>query len=82
MQKSRLFLCLLLGIAIVFLGLPYLSFQAELSKVVFSVAWLLFALVAISGNLIALLFRHKVNKNKKSRQQIYTHKKQKVRQYG
>ncbi len=83
MRRNRLFLCFLLGIAIVFYGVPYLNFQGDLKTVLFSVAWLLFALIAISGNLIALLYGKRVNRNAITTKQLYKQqKKQKVRQYG
>lgn len=82
MRKRRLFLCFLLGITIIFYGSPYLNFQGDLKVVVFSVAWLLFGLVAISGNLIALLYRKRVIKNETIRQRLVTQSKQKARHYG
>ncbi|OIJ10943.1 hypothetical protein BKP35_12710 [Anaerobacillus arseniciselenatis] len=83
MRRKRLFLCLLLGIAIVFYGVPYLNFQGDLKTVIFSITWVLFALAAISGNLIALLYGKRVNRRATTTKQIFKQqKKQKVRQYG
>ncbi|OIJ12409.1 hypothetical protein BKP37_13290 [Anaerobacillus alkalilacustris] len=82
MRRSRLFLCFILGIAIVFYGVPYLNFQADLKTTIFSATWLLFALMAISGNLIALLYGDRMKQIKTTRKNISIQKKQKVRQYG
>ncbi|WNF36046.1 hypothetical protein RJD24_16555 [Bacillaceae bacterium IKA-2] len=82
MRNNRLFLCLLLGVAIIFYGVPYLNFFGDMKTVIFSVAWLLFALMAISGNLIALLYRKRISKNETIRQNLVTQRKQKVRHYG
>ncbi|MCT8137386.1 hypothetical protein H1D32_06270 [Anaerobacillus sp. CMMVII] len=82
MRRNRLLLCFLLGIAIVFYGVPYLNFQGDLKEVIFSGAWLLFALLAISGNMIALLYGKKVDRGGTISKRITTQVKQKVRQYS
>lgn len=82
MRKNRLFLCFLLGVAIMFYGVPYLNFQGDMKTVIFSVAWLLFALIATSGNLIAILYRKGVIKSETIRQKLVTQRKQKERHYG
>lgn len=82
MRKNRLLLCFLLGIAILFYGVPYLNFQGDLKSLLFSVAWLLFALIAISGNMIALMYGKRVNRSTTIRSKISSQKKQKVRQYS
>lgn len=82
MRKNRLLLCFLLGIAILFYGVPYLNFQGDLKSVLFSVAWLLFALIVISGNMIALLYGKRVNRSATIRQKIPAQKEQKIRQYS
>lgn len=82
MRKNRLFLCFLLGVTIIFYGVPYLNFFGDMQTVIFSVAWLLFAMVAISGNLTALLYRKRASKNDTIRQSLVTQRKQKVRHYG
>ncbi|QOY33902.1 hypothetical protein AWH56_014210 [Anaerobacillus isosaccharinicus] len=82
MRKNRLLLCFLLGIAILFYGVPYLNFQGDLKSVLFSVAWLLFALIVISGNMIALLYGKRVNRSATIRHNIPAKKKQKIRQYS
>jgi len=82
MRRNRLLLCFLLGIAIVFYGVPYLNFSGDMKTVIFSVAWLLFALIAISGNLIAILYGTRIYKNATTRQELTRQKKQKMRHYG
>lgn len=82
MRRNRLLLCFLLGIAILFYGVPYLNFQGDLKSLLFSVAWLLFALIAISGNMIALMYGKRVNRSTTIRSKISSQKKQKVRQYS
>lgn len=81
MRRNRLLLCFLLGIAIVFYGAPYLQFQGDVKTTIYSVMWLLFALIAISGNLIALLYGKQMQKKNPTTGKIATHRKQKVRQY-
>lgn len=80
MKRNRIFLCLLLSIAITFFGVSYLNFQGESKEFLFSVAWVVFALIAISGNLIALLYGEKIDKKKIQKQKQL--KQQKVRQFG
>lgn len=82
MRRNRLLLCFLLGIAIVFYGVPYLNFQGDLKTVIFSAAWIVFALMVISGNLIALLYGKRVDRSKTIRHNSSVQRKQKVRQYG
>ena len=82
MRRSRLLLCFLLGIAIAFYAVPYLQFQGDVGQSVFSIAWMLFALTAISGNMIALLYGKKVTKTRTRRIKLPVQKKQKVRQYS
>ncbi len=82
MRRNRLLLCFLLGIAIVFYGVPYLNFQGDTKTIVFSIAWILFALIAISGNMIALLYGKRVERSRTTKQIIAPQRKQKVRQYS
>lgn len=82
MRRNRLLLCFLLGIAILFYGAPYLNFHGDLKVVLFSTVWLLFALIVISGNLIALLFGKRVNRTTTTPQQLIKQRKQKQRQYS
>ncbi len=62
MKQQRLLLSLLLSIVITFYGVSYLSFQGEFSQVAFSVAWSFFAFLAVSGNLVGLLYGKKTKK--------------------
>lgn len=82
MRKNRLFLCFLLGVTIVFYGVPYLNFQGDLKTTIFSFSWLLFAMMAISGNLVAILYRKRIIKSETIRQSLVTQRKQKARHYG
>lgn len=83
MRRNRLLLCFLLGIAIIFYGVPYLTFQGDTMTVLFSTSWLLFALIAISGNMIGLLYGKRVDRTSGTiSKKISTQTKQKVRQYS
>ncbi|RXI98540.1 hypothetical protein DS745_19665 [Anaerobacillus alkaliphilus] len=82
MRRNRLLLCFLLGIAIMFYGVPYLNFQGDTKTIVFSIAWIVFALIAISGNMIALLYGKRVERSRTTRQKASPQRKQKVRQYS
>jgi len=59
MKTNRYLLCLLLCGFMLYFAVPRLSIHAEGAQGLFSVAWLIFALMAIAGNLTALLHRPK-----------------------
>ncbi|MFN7250661.1 MAG: hypothetical protein ACK4M9_07655 [Anaerobacillus sp.] len=82
MRRNRLLLCFLLGIAIVFYGVPYLNFQSDLKAMLFSGAWIFFALLAISGNMVALMYGKRVNRSATMNKKLVSQRKQKVRQYS
>lgn len=58
-MRNRYILCLLLCGVLLYLALPHLSPFAGGIEGLFSIAWLLFALIAMAGNMAALLFTPK-----------------------
>lgn len=61
-MNNRLLLCLLICGVLLYYGVPRLSIGADGLEGIFAISWLIFALIAISGNLIGLLYRPKVKK--------------------
>jgi hypothetical protein len=59
MKKNRYLLCLLLCGFLLYYGAPRLSIYAEGAQGIFSIVWLLFALIVIAGNLTGLLYSPK-----------------------
>jgi hypothetical protein len=56
MKKNRYLLCLLLCGLLLYYAVPNLSVFAEGIEGIFARVWLAFALIAIAGNLTALLY--------------------------
>ncbi|MCH1627978.1 hypothetical protein [Fredinandcohnia quinoae] len=77
---NRLLLCLLICGVLLYYGVPQLSIGAEGLEGIFAFAWLVFALIVISGNLIGLLYRPKGSKKSLS-QMTNQRKRLKLRQY-
>ncbi|WP_041580654.1 hypothetical protein [Bacillus sp. 1NLA3E] len=63
MNRNRYLLCLLLCCGMVYYAIPKLSLFATGVKGAFASAWLLFAMIVIAGNLSALLYTPKRQKN-------------------
>ncbi|WP_243291254.1 hypothetical protein [Bacillus sp. FJAT-47783] len=49
----------IIGIGLLFFSLPYLSVTQSVEQMIFSLAWLFFALSSIGGNLYAYLHHEK-----------------------
>ncbi|MFS0865260.1 hypothetical protein [Fredinandcohnia sp. 179-A 10B2 NHS] len=80
-MHNRLLLCLLLCGVLLYYGVPRLSIGAEGLEGIFAISWLAFALIVISGNLIGILYRPKVNRKAVRQTPIRTQQRAKVRQY-
>lgn len=80
-MKNRLFLCLLICAFLLYYGLPSLSLQAGGLQGLFSVCWLTFALMVISGNLVGILYEPKQVKQSPSNYWRERRKTIKTRQY-
>jgi len=80
MKKNRYLLCLLFSGLLLYYAVPRLSIYSTGAEGVFTLSWLLFAIIVIAGNLTGLLY----TPNKLKKQQI-THskgiKRSKSRQY-
>ena len=59
MKKNRYVLCLLLCGWMIYIAIPRLAFFSEGEVGVFTIAWLVLALLVIAGNLSALLYSPK-----------------------
>ncbi|WP_209122089.1 hypothetical protein [Alkalihalobacillus sp. BA299] len=55
-MKQRLLLCLLLALAVVYFAVPRIPLGDPGLAGVFAIAWLLFALIVVGGNLVGLLY--------------------------
>lgn len=58
-MKQRLLLSLLLAMALVYFALPQLPLGVDGLGGIFAIAWLVFALMVIGGNLYGLLYMKK-----------------------
>jgi len=58
-MKQRFVLCILITVALLLLAIPRLPFTGEGLGTVFAFAWIAFAFMVISGNLIGLLYSRK-----------------------
>lgn len=70
MKKNRYLLCLLLCGLMLYYAVPQLSVMAPGAKGAFAIAWLMFALIVIAGNLTALLYSPKKQVPKLQAQRI------------
>jgi hypothetical protein len=59
MKKNRYLLCLLLCGVMLYFAVPRLTVNFAGAEGVFSIAWLLFALIVMAGNLTGLLYSPK-----------------------
>ena len=66
-MRERLWFCLLFIGIMLYYAIPRLSFTGSMEEVIFSVSWLLFAVLAAGGNVAAVLYMPKkaVKKAKK-----------------
>jgi hypothetical protein len=62
MKKNRMILCLLICGLLLYYAVPNLSIEAGGAAGIFAISWLGFALLAIGGNLVSLLYSPKKQK--------------------
>jgi len=71
MKKNRYLLCLLLCGALLYFAVPRMNIFSSGLERVFSIFWLIFALMVLAGNLTALLYvPKKVNSSIRARQAL------------
>jgi hypothetical protein len=63
MRKNRYLLCILLSGWMIYFALPKLQFFNEGAGGLFAIAWTIFALMVLTGNLVALFNPDKERKN-------------------
>lgn len=59
MKKNKYLLCLLLSGFMLYFAVPRLTVNLDGAQGVFSVVWLIFALIVMAGNLTGLLYSPK-----------------------
>ena len=72
-MRERLLFCLLFIGIMLYYAIPRLSFVGSLEEVVFSVSWLAFAVLAVGGNIAAVLYMPR--KAAKKIQKVYPERK-------
>jgi len=60
-MKIRCGISLVIGLAMLILALPYLSFEGNMEETIFSFAWLALAFSVLGGNLSAILYSMVIN---------------------
>ncbi|WP_312095595.1 hypothetical protein [Niallia sp.] len=80
MNKNRYLLCILLCGVLLYYGVPRLSPFSDGPEGIFSIAWVVFALMVVAGNLTALLYTPKKTKATK-RSYNKVQKKKKIYNY-
>ena len=60
MNKNRYIICLLVSGMLLYYAVPRLSVSSAGVEGIFAIAWLLFALMVIAGNLTGLLYTPEV----------------------
>jgi hypothetical protein len=78
-MKHRLLLAFLLAMTLVYYAMPYLSLQLNNMHGYFSVAWLLFALLVVGGNLSGFLYTRQEKRRAPTRYERYKVKQSKYR---
>jgi hypothetical protein len=78
MKRNRYILCLLAGAFLLYFAVPRFSIFEEGLGGIFSVSWLVLALLVIAGNLSALLYSPRLKKSKK----MAISKAKRVRHFG
>lgn len=68
MQRNRYILCLLACAFLLYYAVPRLHVFAQGAEGIFSLSWLIFALIVIAGNLTGILYypNKKSGRNKKN----------------
>jgi hypothetical protein len=64
MKRNRYILCLLLGSLLLYLAVPEFSIFATGVEGVFTISWLVLALLVFAGNLTALLYEPRLRKSR------------------
>lgn len=72
-MRERLWFCLLFIGIMLYYAIPRLSFTGSMEEVIFSVSWLLFAVLAVGGNIAAVLYMPK--KQVKNVKKVYPERK-------
>lgn len=80
-MKNRLLLSLLCLAALLYIAVPRIPMGAEGLPGMFALAWLLFALIAIGGNISALMFQPK-RKRIVTKLKLEEEKRRRLRQYS
>jgi hypothetical protein len=70
LKKNRYLLCLLLCGFMLYFAVPRLTVNVEGAQGLFSLAWLLFALIVIAGNLTGLLYSPKQQVRKQQAERL------------
>lgn len=81
MRKQRYILSFLAVMALLYYAIPNLQFGLQTSHQLFTTAWVILAFLAISGNLIGILYSHPKSMIKSQRQKIIQGQKVQKRQY-
>ena len=81
MNKNRYLLCILLGGVLLYYGVPQLSPFAEGVEGIFSITWLIFALMVMAGNLTALLYTPKKQKSRNRNSMKKVQRKKRIHYY-
>ncbi|HEY2419790.1 MAG TPA: hypothetical protein VGI04_00140 [Neobacillus sp.] len=78
MEKNRYLLCLLLCGFMLYFAVPRLTITLDGANGIFSIVWVLFALIVIAGNLTSLLYsprkkvqQHQSEQMKKKHRSFY-----------
>ncbi|KAB7667998.1 hypothetical protein [Bacillus sp. B1-b2] len=81
MNKNRYLLCILLGGVLLYYGVPRLSPLADGMEGLFSISWLVFALLVMAGNLTALLYTPKKQKQATSKSTNKVQRRKRIQYY-
>jgi hypothetical protein len=82
MNKNRYLLCLLICGLMLYYAMPRLSIQAGGELGLFSAVWLVFMLMAVAGNLTALLYSSKRSASNRGAKMQMGSSKRKIRSYN
>lgn len=72
-MRERLMFCLLFIGIMLYYAIPRLNFTGSMEEVIFSVSWLLFAFLAVGGNIATVLYMPK--KQVKNVKKVYPERK-------
>jgi uncharacterized protein HemX len=80
-MKHRLFLCLLICIALIYFAVPKINVFAPGKEGMFAVLWLVLAVFAVGGNVTGLIYGSKKQKRKLQKRSAVEQQKRHFRQY-